>query len=62
MAQRTDIFDLGTLGLHSGEGRSIDLNVPVEPFELAGQRYAAAGDGTAARIRRPEPPRDPPSL
>ena len=46
MAQRTEIFDLGTLGLHSGEGRSLELNVPVEPFELAGQQYAAAGDGT----------------
>jgi uncharacterized protein len=46
MAQPTHTFDLGTLGLHSGEGRSLELNVPVEPFELAGQRYAAAGDGT----------------
>jgi uncharacterized protein len=46
MAQRTDTFDLGSLGLHSGEGRSIDLNVAIEPFDLAGQRYASAGDGT----------------
>ena len=46
MAQRTDTFDLGTLGLHSGEGRSIDLNVAIEPFDLAGQRYQAAGDQT----------------
>ena len=46
MAQRTDTFDLGTLGLHSGEGRSVDLDVAIEPFELAGQRYTAAGDGT----------------
>ena len=46
MAQRTDTFDLGTLGLHSGEGRSIDLNVAIAPFDLAGQRYAAAGNGT----------------
>ena len=46
MAQRTHIFDLGTLGLHSGEGRSLELTVPIEPFELAGQRYSAA-DGSA---------------
>jgi uncharacterized protein len=39
MAQRTELFDLGTLGLHSGEGRSLDLEVPVAPFEMAGQRY-----------------------
>ena len=45
MAQRTDTFDLGTLGLHSGEGRSVDLNVAIAPFDLAGQRYQAAGDG-----------------
>lgn len=43
MAQRTDIFDLGTLGLHSGEGRTLDLDVAVEPFELAGQRYSVTG-------------------
>ena len=41
MAQRTQIFDLGTLGLHSGEGRTLELEVPIEPFELAGQKYAA---------------------
>jgi uncharacterized protein len=45
MAQRTDSFDLGTLGLHSGEGRSVELNVAIVPFDLAGQRYRAAGDG-----------------
>ena len=43
MASRTEIFDLGTLGLHSGEGRTLELNVPIEPFELAGQRYTAKG-------------------
>ena len=43
MAQRTQIFDLGTLGLHSGEGRTLELEVPIEPFELAGQKYAAKG-------------------
>jgi uncharacterized protein len=46
MAQRTDVFDIGSLVLHSGEGRSLELTVPIEPFELAGQRYSAA-DGSA---------------
>ena len=45
MAQCTQILDLGTLGLHSGEGRSLELTVPIEPFDLAGQRYSAkSGD------------------
>ena len=39
MAQRTDIFELGRLGLSSGEGRRLDLHVALEPFELGGERY-----------------------
>ena len=39
MGQRTDVFDLGTLALSSGEGRRIDLELRVDPLELAGQRY-----------------------
>ena len=50
MAQRTDVFDLGTLGLHSGEGRSLDLTVPIEPFELAGQRYSAKGGDVEVKL------------
>ena len=46
MAQRTEVFDLGSLGLHSGEGRTLELTAPIEPFELAGQRYSAV-DGSA---------------
>jgi uncharacterized protein len=41
MASRTEIFDLGTLSLHSGEGRSLDLRVPVADFEMGGQTYSA---------------------
>jgi uncharacterized protein len=41
MAQRTDIFKLGRLGLSSGEGRRLDLHVALEAFELGGERYAA---------------------
>ena len=39
MPQRTDIFELGRLGLTSGEGRRIDLHVAVAGFDYGGQRY-----------------------
>jgi DUF177 domain-containing protein len=39
MAQRTDIFDLGRLSLHSGEGRRIDTHVTVDPLFFGGQTY-----------------------
>jgi uncharacterized protein len=39
VGRRTDVFDLGRLRLSSGEGRRIDLELTVDPFELAGQRY-----------------------
>ena len=65
MPLRTDTFDLGGLHLSAGEGRRLDLNVPVEPFTLAGQRYPVKpdlipvkldvsrtnGDGYALRLR-----------
>jgi uncharacterized protein len=41
--QRTEIFDLGTLSLSSGEGRQLDLEVPVAGFEFGGQTYGVAG-------------------
>jgi uncharacterized protein len=41
MAQRTDIFELGRLGLSSGEARRLDLHTTLEPFELGGERYTA---------------------
>ena len=43
MAQRTDIFDVGKLGLSSGEGRSLDLEVSVDAFDFGGTRYEVAG-------------------
>ena len=42
MAARTDSFDLGRLGLHSGEARRLDLAVTVEPFGFGGQEYVVA--------------------
>ena len=50
MAQRTDIFNVGQLGLSSGEGRSIDLEVPVDGFEFGGQRYDVEGGEVNARL------------
>jgi uncharacterized protein len=39
MPQRTDSFELGRLGLTSGEGRRLDLHTAIEPFDYGGQRY-----------------------
>jgi uncharacterized protein len=50
MAQRTDIFNVGKLGLSSGEGRSLDLEVPVDPFEFGGQRYELKDGSVDARL------------
>ena len=50
MGQITEIFDIGTLGLSSGEGRRLDLNVPVEPFEFAGERYEVSGGTVTATL------------
>lgn len=40
MPARTDSFDLKRLGLSSGEGRSMDLLVPLESLHFAGQEYS----------------------
>jgi len=39
MALRTDTFDLGGLRLSSGEGRRVELQVAIDPFDLGGERY-----------------------
>jgi uncharacterized protein len=44
MAQRTEIFDIGQLRLSSGEGRRVELDVPVDGFDFGGQRYAVPGE------------------
>jgi uncharacterized protein len=65
MPQRTDTLELGRLGLSSGQGRRLDLHVPVEPFHYAGEPYAVTpaqipvqldvsrttGSGWALRLR-----------
>jgi len=46
---RTDSFDLGRLGLVSGEGQSLDLAVPMDALRFGGQDYSPGGD-VAARL------------
>jgi uncharacterized protein len=50
MALRTDIFDIGRLGLSSGEGRRLDLDVGVDDFDFGGQRYSVPGREVRARL------------
>jgi uncharacterized protein len=44
------IVDLERLALSSGQARSLDLEIGLDPIELAGQAYAAAGGGSEARL------------
>ncbi len=39
MAPRTDSFDLAGLRLTSGQGRRLELQVAIDPFELGGEHY-----------------------
>ena len=50
MPQRTEIFDLGRLGLASGEGRRLDLEVPVDGFEFGGQDYTVPRGSVEATL------------
>ena len=50
MAARTDSFELGTLRLASGEARSTELSVAVDPLSFAGERYEAEGQQAQARL------------
>lgn len=50
MGQRTDIFDLGRLGLSSGEGRRVDLEVTVDRFDFGGQGYGVPGGSVRATL------------
>ena len=50
MAQRTDKFDIGALRLSSGEGRRLELEVPVDGFEFGGQRYTIPGEQVNAVV------------
>jgi uncharacterized protein len=48
--QRTDLFDLGRLGLTSGEGRRLNLFVHVEPFDYGGSTYAVEPELVPVRL------------
>jgi uncharacterized protein len=50
VAGRTEIFDLGQLRLSSGEGARAALVVPVDAFELGGQRYEVSGGAVDAAL------------
>jgi uncharacterized protein len=50
MAQRTDSFSLGRLGLSSGEGRRLDLHATLDPLEFGGERYTATPDAVPVRL------------
>jgi DUF177 domain-containing protein len=50
VATRTDIFDLGRLGLGSGEARHLDLTVGIDPLEFGGQRYEAVPGTVPAQL------------
>jgi uncharacterized protein len=50
MGQRTETFQIGKLALSSGEGRRLELTVPVEPFAFAGQRYEVPGGAVEAQL------------
>ncbi len=65
MAQRADVFDLGSLQMTAGEGRRLELAVALGSFEFGGERYdtrpapvlvgldvsRTTGDGYALRLR-----------
>jgi DUF177 domain-containing protein len=50
MPLRTDSFDLGALRLTSGEGRRLDLEVAIDPYILAGERYPLAEELVPVRL------------
>lgn len=50
MPARTDVLELARLALGSGEGRRIDLEVPLSPLRYGGQRYEPFPSGASARL------------
>jgi uncharacterized protein len=50
MGTRTDLFDLATLHLRAGEGRRLDLEVPIEPFQLGGDTYDVTPSPVPVRL------------
>ncbi len=50
MALRTDSFDLGGLRLSAGEGRRLELAVPIAGFELGGETYSVEPELVAVEL------------
>src|SRR3954453_18763176 len=50
MAQITDVLDLGRIGLHSGEGRHLDLAVALGELQFGGQKDSADPDRVPVRL------------
>lgn len=50
MSAPIDNFDLGGLRLTSGEGRHLELSVPMEPFELGADTYPVEPAVAAVRL------------
>jgi uncharacterized protein len=48
--QRTDTFELGRLGLSSGQGRTFELHVPVEGLTFGADRYDVSPDPMPVRL------------
>ena len=47
---RTDSFDLAGLRLRAGEARQLELEVEIDPLELAGQRYTASPERVPVKL------------
>jgi uncharacterized protein len=50
MPQRTDLFDLGRLGLSSGDGRRLELHISLGPFHYGGEPYDVVPPLVPARL------------
>jgi uncharacterized protein len=50
MRQLTETFELGRLSLSSGEGRRLELVLPIDAFDFGGQRYGAPGGTVSAML------------
>jgi uncharacterized protein len=50
MAARAETFDLGRLRLASGEGRRLELEVPVAPLRLGAESYGVVPSPVPVRV------------
>ena len=50
MPQRSDSYEIGRLGLTSGQGRRVDLHVHIDPFVYAGSSYTVPEDLVPVRL------------